>query len=145
MAEPPITLAAKTAQKPILNSWKEIARYFDRGVRTVQRWEQALGLPVHRVAQSDRAPVFAYSYELDRWLAQCAKRSQFPLQSSASKPPLAEASKPDSEVWQQIRTFTQAIHESTERLCRTIETLQSLTCDKAALPVLSSKASDRVN
>jgi hypothetical protein len=30
----------------LLNGWKEIAGFFGRGVRTVQRWEQQLGLPV---------------------------------------------------------------------------------------------------
>jgi hypothetical protein len=30
-----------------LNGWKEIAAYVGKGVRTVQRWEKAHGLPVH--------------------------------------------------------------------------------------------------
>ncbi len=30
----------------VLNSWKEIACYLGRGVRTVQRYERDLGLPV---------------------------------------------------------------------------------------------------
>jgi hypothetical protein len=29
-------------------SWKEIAAYLGREVRTVQRWENTEGLPVHR-------------------------------------------------------------------------------------------------
>jgi hypothetical protein len=32
----------------VLSSWKEIARHFGKGVRTVQRWERELGLPIHR-------------------------------------------------------------------------------------------------
>ena len=31
-----------------LDSWKEIARYLNRDVRTVQRWEETGGLPVYR-------------------------------------------------------------------------------------------------
>lgn len=31
-----------------LDSWKEIAVYLDRALRTVQRWEKDHGLPVHR-------------------------------------------------------------------------------------------------
>jgi len=31
-----------------LDSWKEIAAYLKRDVRTVRRWEHAEGLPVHR-------------------------------------------------------------------------------------------------
>jgi hypothetical protein len=29
-----------------LTSWKEIGQYLGKGVRTVQRWEQQMGLPV---------------------------------------------------------------------------------------------------
>jgi hypothetical protein len=32
-----------------LDSWKEIAVYLKRGARTVQRWENDEGLPVHRL------------------------------------------------------------------------------------------------
>ena len=31
-----------------LDSWKAIATYLKRDVRTVQRWERKEGLPVHR-------------------------------------------------------------------------------------------------
>ncbi|MCU1257033.1 MAG: repeat-containing protein, partial [Candidatus Angelobacter sp.] len=31
-----------------LDSWKEIASYLRRDVRTVQRWEKKEGLPVYR-------------------------------------------------------------------------------------------------
>lgn len=56
----------------ILNSWKEIASYLGRGVRTVQRWESELHLPVHRMGQSDRSPVFAFKPELDNWVRRQA-------------------------------------------------------------------------
>jgi hypothetical protein len=52
-----------------LQSWKEIASALNRGVRTVQRWERELGLPVRRVGKGSRAPVFAFKDELHRWLA----------------------------------------------------------------------------
>jgi hypothetical protein len=51
-----------------LNSWKEIATYLGRGVRTVQRWERELQLPVHRIGKGKRSPVFANSTELNFWL-----------------------------------------------------------------------------
>src|ERR1700736_5343272 len=56
------------AERRILNSWKEIAGYLGRGVRTVQRWEAQLGLPVHRPAGKDHSAVLAFSSELDEWL-----------------------------------------------------------------------------
>lgn len=50
-----------------LSSWKEIAVYFGRDVRTVQLWEQKEGLPIHRQEHSARASVYAYPSELNRW------------------------------------------------------------------------------
>ena len=52
-----------------LDSWKEIARYVGRDVRTVQRWEQREGLPVHRHHHHKRGSVYADSREIDRWRA----------------------------------------------------------------------------
>jgi Tfp pilus assembly protein PilF len=49
-----------------LDSWKEIAAYLKRGVRTAQRWERVAALPVRRVA-SERGAVFAFRSELDTW------------------------------------------------------------------------------
>jgi CheY-like chemotaxis protein len=51
-----------------LSSWKEIATFFGRGVRTVQRWEQSFGLPVHRPSRADRNIVFAKASELEAWI-----------------------------------------------------------------------------
>ncbi|HEX7960282.1 MAG TPA: hypothetical protein VF493_10215 [Terriglobales bacterium] len=57
------------ADRTILNSWKEIATYMGRGVRTVQRWERHFHLPVHRPSGQPRSAVLAFSDEVDRWLA----------------------------------------------------------------------------
>jgi hypothetical protein len=54
----------------ILTSWKEIAAYLDRDVRTCIRWEKRYGLPVHRLERDSKAKVFAYKDEIDRWLAE---------------------------------------------------------------------------
>ena len=50
-----------------LDSWKEIAAYLNRGVRTVQRWERMAGLPIHRVPHDKKGGVYALSGELDAW------------------------------------------------------------------------------
>ncbi len=50
-----------------LDSWKEIARYLKRSVRTVTRWEREEGLPVHRHLHSKSGSVYAYKAELDDW------------------------------------------------------------------------------
>jgi hypothetical protein len=51
-----------------LTSWKEIAAYMGRDVRTVLRWEKQRGLPVHRVPGATGRVVFAYTDELDAWV-----------------------------------------------------------------------------
>src|SRR5262249_55338671 len=53
----------------VLNSWKEISQYLGRGIRTVQRWEQELGLPVRRPRGKKRSAVIAIPAELDAWAA----------------------------------------------------------------------------
>jgi TolB-like protein len=50
-----------------LDSWKAIAAYLDRGVRTVRRWEREEGLPVHRQMHRVLGTVYAYRAEIDRW------------------------------------------------------------------------------
>ena len=55
------------AGKRRLDSWKEVAAYLGRGVRTVQQWERDEGLPVHRLAHEKRGSIYAYSHEVDAW------------------------------------------------------------------------------
>lgn len=50
-----------------LDSWKEIAAYVSRGVRTVRRWEREEGLPVHRHVHRVLGSVYAYKSEIDAW------------------------------------------------------------------------------
>ncbi len=50
-----------------LDSWKEIATYLRREVRTVQRWEKSANLPVHRLQIEKQSAVYAYKSELDAW------------------------------------------------------------------------------
>jgi len=57
--------ASKASTK--LDSWKEIAAYFQREVRTVQRWEKDAGLPVLRLLHEKRGTVYAFTEELDAW------------------------------------------------------------------------------
>lgn len=50
-----------------LDSWKEIAAFLGRGIRTVQRWEREEGLPVHRLAHEKRGSIYAKRAELSAW------------------------------------------------------------------------------
>jgi hypothetical protein len=52
----------------ILNGWKEISGHIECSVRTAQRWEAQLGMPVHRPAAKESGVVVAFSDELETWL-----------------------------------------------------------------------------
>lgn len=52
-----------------LDSWKAIAVYLDREVRTVQGWEKTEGLPIHRHKHARQGSVYAFKSELDAWKA----------------------------------------------------------------------------
>lgn len=73
----------------VLNSWKEIAAYLRRGVRTVQRWECELNLPVRRPRNRSRSAVMALSSDLDSWLSTRvvtnAAKSQAPSTRNGSE------------------------------------------------------------
>lgn len=51
-----------------LDSWKEIAAYLGKTVRTIQRWERSKGLPVHRHGHGKNGSVYAFTADIDRWL-----------------------------------------------------------------------------
>jgi phage terminase Nu1 subunit (DNA packaging protein) len=52
----------------VLDSWKEIAAFLRRGVRTVQRWETTEGLPVRRHGHMKRGSVYAMRSEVALWI-----------------------------------------------------------------------------
>ena len=63
-----MTTEGSSTTRKRLDSWKQIAEYLGRDVRTAMRWEQNLGLPVHRVPGGQRGGVFALVEEIDGWL-----------------------------------------------------------------------------
>jgi hypothetical protein len=73
-----------------LDSWKEIADYLKRDVRTVIRWEKEKRLPVHRVPGGQRQAVFAYTGEIDAWLEQGELGVTPPAQQATNGAPLIQ-------------------------------------------------------
>jgi TolB-like protein len=61
-----------------LESWKEIAAYLQRSVRTARRWEAEEGLPVHRHMHRRLGSVYAFKSELDAWRAGAERRPSPP-------------------------------------------------------------------
>lgn len=71
-------------QSARLNSWKEIAVYLGRDVRTVLRWEKERGLPVRCIPGGKRRRVFAYQAEVEAWLGGLAPRPNDSSRTTAS-------------------------------------------------------------
>lgn len=66
-ADPTRPRASSLAREERLESWKEIAAYLKRGVRTVHRWEKEESLPIHRHLHKKLGTVYAYKSEIDVW------------------------------------------------------------------------------
>jgi len=64
----------KEGRTGVLSGWKDIANYLGKAVRTVQRYEYELGLPVHRPAGKLRGSVIAAKSDLDAWVATMPAR-----------------------------------------------------------------------
>lgn len=61
-------MCAQQANPPVLSCWKDIAHFLGKGVRTAQRWEKELGLPVHRLNGGRKSAVIADPREVEAWL-----------------------------------------------------------------------------
>lgn len=69
----------KTHTPEVLTGWKSIAQHLGMGVRTIQRYERQLGLPIRRPAGKMRGAVLATTSELDAWVAASPIRESFQL------------------------------------------------------------------
>jgi TolB-like protein/Flp pilus assembly protein TadD len=85
--QPRLTVQDRSAQDR-LDSWKEIATYLKKEVRTVQRWEKNLGLPIRRLAHGKQGTVFAYKADIDAWWEE----SQTKLEEDACSEPGTDSS-----------------------------------------------------
>ena len=124
----------------VLNSWKEVAAYLGRGVRTVQRWELELGLPVRRPRGKSRSAVIAFKPELDKWLHNA------PVEQLEQESPkrLSPASRQLRNTHQErqaklhqsaaiLTARTQALVARSNDLCQRLQTLQKSIFRTASL------------
>src|ERR1700723_565403 len=103
-----------------LSGWKEIANYLGKGVRTVQRYERELGLPVRRPAGKPRGSVVATRPELDAWVGASPIREEFHLARLA----------PDSQV------SAHAIKSGIKEMCRLRDEMLPLRAEMLTLLLL---------
>ncbi len=86
-AEDPLGHTSARDPSDRLESWKEIAVYLKRDLRTVQRWEKREGLPIHRHQHDERASVFAYKSEIDAWWHSGHSRLDAEDEEEGKQPP----------------------------------------------------------
>lgn len=106
--------------RTVLSSWKEIASYLGKGVRTVQRWERELGLPVRRPKPNEKQIVLAFPEELDAWLKRPAMRSQATAH-------FVHGSPQNREEFARLRLLIQRTMDETKRLHATTQALLKCT------------------
>ena len=105
-----LSASAASPHKPAergtrLDSWKEIAAYLKRDIRTLQRWEKTAGLPVRRLQTPGLRAVFAYTADLDEWLRhQEPQAAEAPVGDAApddviATPQPREAAFAASQLW----------------------------------------------
>jgi Tol biopolymer transport system component len=85
-----------------LDSWKEIAAYLGRGIRTVQRWEREEGLPVHRLVHEKRGSIYARRQELAAWWE--SRRLTLASSAAGSAAGTAAASRLERVTWSSAMT-----------------------------------------
>ena len=70
---------ARNPRRNATRGWKDIAAYLGKGVRTVQRYERELGLPIRRPAGKSTGSVMATKAELDGWVVASPIQEAFRL------------------------------------------------------------------
>jgi hypothetical protein len=126
------TLDTQLANSHILNSWKEIAGYMGRGLRTVQRWEHDLALPVRRPRGKSRSAVLAIRKELDAWVAS---RPQAPAenkngigalqQGGPARPNVQESIQKSRVLWSEARQRRRELSVALQALVKNLRQLDA--------------------
>jgi hypothetical protein len=115
------------AKHAVLTCWKDIAQYLGKGVRTVQRWERELALPVRRPNNcASKGPVTACTADLDNWLTtHWSERS--PATSYRKALPVPVHTSQENPLVATARQLRNQNHLLVEELLKSIEDLR-LTC-----------------
>jgi predicted DNA-binding transcriptional regulator AlpA len=121
----------QTPERRVLHSWKEIATYTGRGVRTLQRYEAQYGFPVRRPAGGPRSAVLALSGEIDQWLAKSPKRTE-PTPQSFHTGNGQAASVSMCEKINAVRHRSELVKERVDDTYKRLETAKTLCAELSA-------------
>ena len=139
-------MPANAQRLEVINGWKEIANYLGKGIRTVQRYERVLGLPVRRPAGRPASSVIATKAEIDAWVNARPIREAFslrprPLDDAGTGETLALHRAQLTQLREEAARLRNEITASREALRRSIELLhESLRVTVAEAPPLFSSS-----
>jgi TolB-like protein/Tfp pilus assembly protein PilF len=123
-----------------LDSWKEIAEYLKRSVRTVRRWETEESLPVHRHVHHNSGTVYAFKSELDAWLASRSPRASSSSEEHSSDDPSVSWVPPASSSFAVSRRMVIAGTLLLAALLLSVGIWQSRSFFRAGSPAIRSLA-----
>ena len=134
-------MVAGSRSRKVLGSWKEIAAYLGKGVRTVQRWENDLGLPVRRPNGAAKGVVYAATDDLERWLAQRWGKRAASLKENGL---LTEAMRASRELRHANQLLVDELVRNLEALKEQCETLAEATqeANQTRKKLLSRRGAD---
>ena len=112
----------------ILSGWKRIADYLGKGVRTIQRYERELGLPIRRPAGKLAGSVIATRAEIDAWLEASALRDSFTLSIHG-----VDSTEIGKELKQQVMELHRLKAKSAELRDETVELRSQMCAAREAL------------
>lgn len=124
----------------ILSGWKDIASYLGKSVRTVQRYERIMGLPIHRPAGHLRGSVIAMKTELHGWVSSCLLRQELRVSREqraafAAVPEIITRSVVGGQrLCDRMRRLRQEVHNQRVLLEETIHLMNRNVSGEAALP-----------
>jgi PleD family two-component response regulator len=107
----------------VLTSWKQVAEYLGKAVRTVQRWERNFGLPVRRQEGAGKNAVVAHPEELQEWLRTFFQKAGVDSKAQTREQELAR-----------LRRLTKLMTDRSEELNQRLATvLQSVNAAQVRL------------
>ena len=117
-----------TPKPAYLSGWKEIANYLGKGVRTVQRYERDLKLPVRRLSGLPQGSVMAACPEIDQWVSKTPRRPELRAASDSrhlgglkrSAHELFQRSAEGNELTRVFGMQSENVRSSIERIVQTL-------------------------
>lgn len=136
--------SAKLFPPEILSGWKDIAAYLGKGVRTVQRYERELTLPVRRPRGNSEGSVIATKAELDGWIAAAPLRKAFHLSQDSIGTSTIDARVALDELHRQMEELRRLRQASAELRVALHESVLSLQ-ENLRFSLTEKTSSERLN